>query len=90
MEGVGEMTLRVIWIDGGRKAKELPDMNYPNGIALDMSEGAVTTCSTPLPYPAKRCGAYQIACTVCGLRALVTTAGRCDDPCSVKLGCKLN
>jgi hypothetical protein len=42
-----------------------------------------------LPYPAKRIGHYRIECELCGLRVACTTAGRPDDPRSIRIACKL-
>jgi hypothetical protein len=81
--------LDVTWHDHGREPRAAPDPRYPDGIDLDLSKGASAVCSTALPYPAKRIGYYLIACQACGLRTVVTTAGRRDDPRSVKLACKL-
>ena len=84
-----EQALTVEWRDGGREPKCPPNPKYPLGIDLDASGGAAQTCKTALPYPAKRCGAYIVRCRVCGSSAAVTTAGRIDDPRSVKLACAL-
>lgn len=81
--------MNVTWHDAGREPKNAPNPAYPNGIDLDASGGAVATCSERLPYPAKRCGQYLIECETCGQRIIVTTAGRPDDPRSIKLACKL-
>jgi hypothetical protein len=83
------MFLKVTWLDAGRDPKCPPDPRFRHGIDIDLSQGAVATCWTHLPYPAKRCGSYVIECTTCRQRTMVTTAGRVDDPRSVKLGCKL-
>lgn len=40
------------------------------------------------PHPAPRCGHMDIHCEDCGLRAIITVAGRRDDPRSVILACK--
>jgi hypothetical protein len=82
------MTLKAKWIDGGREPQHPPDPRYPDGIGLDLSNGAIATCSMPLPYPARRCGCYVVTCSVCHQHNIVTTAGRRDDPRSVKLACK--
>jgi hypothetical protein len=81
-------TLKAEWIDGQREPTQPPDPKYPNGIDFDFSRGAPRTCSVDLPYPAKRIGKYVITCSVCGWTGLVTTAGRRDDPRSVKVPCK--
>jgi hypothetical protein len=82
--------LSVSWVDGDREPKALPDPRYPKGIDLDLSKGAIRTCSAPLPYPAKRCGLYVITCEICKQRTMVTTAGRRDDPRSIKIACRLH
>lgn len=78
---------KVTWLDGKREPREAPDPSYPDGIRLDVSQGAPLACVADLPYPAPRCGMYAIKCRDCGANALVTTAGRPDDPCSIKLAC---
>ncbi len=83
------MTHEVKWMDGKRKPQCAPNPSYPNGIDLDTSGGADRTCTIDLPYPAKRIGAYVIHCPVCGLRTGCTTAGRHDDPRSLKMACRL-
>lgn len=77
----------IIWIDGGRDPKQPPDPQYPNGIDLDMSRGRLQYCETVLDHPTPRCGKYLIKCRTCGLTVMITTAGRADDPRSVKLAC---
>ncbi len=80
--------MKIDWHDGGREAQCKSNPNYPNGIDLDPTEGtAAVTCRVELPYPAKRCGVYIIECEKCGLQVGITTAGRPDDPRSVKLAC---
>lgn len=78
--------LRVDWIDHRREPTQPPNPDYPLGIDLDVSKGK-RSCSTALPYPAKRCGAYVITCDVCGMKAVATTAGRPDDPRSIRIPC---
>ncbi len=75
------------WLDGGREPQCAPDPRFPEGRDLDVSAGAAKTCETALPYPAKRCGAYLVVCRRCAYRVGVTTAGRPDDPRSVKIAC---
>lgn len=82
--------LQVSWIDSGLEPKCKPNPEFPDGVDADMSLGAERTCSTPLPYPAKRIGSYLIECPVCGGRYGVTTAGRPDDPRSAKVPCKIS
>lgn len=80
--------LSVRWIDSGREPQCEPNPDFPNGIDIDASEGAAATCRADLPYPAKRCGLFIVDCPRCGLRVAVTTAGRPDDPKSVKIACR--
>lgn len=75
------------WIDRGVEPQNKPDRRYPEGIDSDISGGAALSCSLSLPYPAKRCGYYALKCKMCGFNGLVTTAGRADDPRSVKVAC---
>ncbi len=81
--------LTVTWLDAKREPRVAPNPLYPKGKDVDVSAGAARSCSTPLPYPAPRCGVYMIECEDCGLRVGVTTAGRADDPRSVKIACLL-
>jgi hypothetical protein len=80
--------LIVKWFDRGVWPKVAPDPDYPDGLDLDLSRDASATCDTALPYPAKRCGWYVVTCDRCGRSVGITTAGRADDPRSVKLPCK--
>lgn len=80
--------MKVTWRDAGCEPTQPPNPKYPMGIDLDVSNGAERTCKAALPYPAKRIGAYVIECPVCGARVSCTTAGRVDDPRSIKMACK--
>jgi hypothetical protein len=77
----------VQWIDNGREPKCAPDPAYPTGKDLDCSEGA-PNCLAELPYPARRCGFYIVKCKRCDYTVAVTTAGRPDDPRSVRIPCR--
>jgi len=79
--------LKVTWIDHGFWPQNDPDPDYPDGVDLDISRGNPETCSVELPYPAKRCGHFLIECPSCGLKIAATTAGRRDDPRSVRVAC---
>ncbi len=85
-----EQAIEVNWIDRGREPQCPPDPAYPKGIDLDCSGGARVTCKTDLPYPAKRCGYFVVGCATCGQKIIITTAGRPDDPRSVKMACQLS
>lgn len=84
------MTLLVEWHDGEREPKCPPNSDFPHGIDVDSSAGALKTCSVNVPYPAKRCGLYVITCDKCGQRNGFTTAGRVDDPRNITFGCFAN
>lgn len=82
-----EQALSVEWIDRHREPQCPPNPRFPKGIDVDIS-GGEQSCVTDVPYPAKRCGAYHITCKRCGYSALVTTAGRIDDPRTVRVPCQ--
>lgn len=82
------MGFKINWVDREREAECAPNPAFPNGIDLDCSKGQAATCAVSLPYPAKRCGVYVVECEACGIRVACTTAGRPDDPRSIKIGCK--
>lgn len=77
----------VKWIDHGREPQAPTNPQYPDGVAIDMSQGK-ECCTVELPYPAKRCGYYAVRCTECWTSVAITTAGRPDDPSSVKMKCR--
>ena len=81
--------LRFTWVDRGLKPKQPPNPDYPAGIDLDLRTNKdAPSCAATLPYPAKRIGYYLIRCVRCGLSTVVTTAGRADDPRSIRIQCK--
>jgi hypothetical protein len=77
----------VKWHDLHREPRCAPNPDYPNGIDLNVTNGAELSCLVELPYPAKRCGYYEVRCHNCGFSLICTTAGRPDDPRSVRLPC---
>jgi hypothetical protein len=81
------MSFRVNFIDRGVSPKQQPDPAYPRGIDLDLTHGN-KGCKENVPYPAPRCGYYVVECNRCGFKAMITVAGRQDDPRSIKLPCK--
>lgn len=81
------MSFKIEWIDSGREPRCAPNPAHPNGTDVDASFGAAAFCMGSLPYPAERCGLYIVECDHCGLRVGVTTAGRPDDPRSLKIAC---
>jgi hypothetical protein len=82
--------LKVRWVDRGYEPNAKPNPEFPHGMDVDLTAGRATgrSCTTDLPYPAKRCGYYLVSCSTCDFRGVVTTAGRADDPRSVKLPCQ--
>ena len=81
------MTHDIKWHDSGREPTEASNPRYPHGIDLDPTRPGQDYCPVELPYPAKRCGYFHIKCQACGTSIVVTTAGRPDDPRSVKVPC---
>lgn len=77
----------VVWHDAGKEPRCAPNPAYPNGIDIDLSLGAEETCVAELPYPASRIGGYIVRCLKCSTSGGCTTAGRPDDPRSVRLAC---
>jgi hypothetical protein len=83
------MTIDVTFLDSGREPQCKPDPSFPNGKPINMTTSPLQkSCTNNLPYPAPRCGAYVVTCTICGYRAVLTVAGRPDDPSMVTLPCK--
>ena len=78
----------ITWVDARAAPRCKPDPAYPEGVDLDVAGGAALTCSAPLPYPAAGIGRYEISCRLCGLSAWVSTAGRPDDPRSIRVACE--
>ena len=79
---------------GGRKPEVASDPKYPNGIDLfRINDVSNPSCRGELPYPVlwpeHGLGILIIACNVCGMKTVVTTAGRLDDPRSLTLNCKI-
>lgn len=83
-----EQKITVNFLSHNRKAACAPNPAYPNGIDLDLTDGAKVACLADLPYPAECCGVLIVRCTACGSGHAITTAGRVDDPKSVKLPCQ--
>lgn len=85
MEQTGRFHIE--WRDSGDEPQCPADPDYPEGIDLDLSLGVAQSCICALPYPAKRIGGYVVTCKICGYRGGCTTAGRADDPRSIKVAC---
>ena len=85
-----EQALKVTFLDSGREPKCQAHPDFPNGVDVDISQGAAKTCIAEIPHPAPRCGVMVVKCDSCGLSVGLTVVGRVDDPKSVKMACKLN
>lgn len=83
------MTIDVMFLDSGREPQCKPDPKYPDGKPINLAtDPMVKTCTMNLPFPAPRCGLYAIRCLECGFTAMLTVAGRPDDPNVVTMPCK--
>jgi hypothetical protein len=82
------MKFAVEWHDHEREPQHPPDPNYPFGIDIEAALPGAKSCKVALPYPARRCGVYFVECQECGARIATTTAGRPDDPRSIRFGCR--
>lgn len=80
--------IAVEFLSHHRKAQVAPNPKYPDGVDVDLSIRGKAACLADLPYPAECCGVLLVRCTKCGASAAITTAGRTDDPRTVKLACK--
>jgi hypothetical protein len=72
---------------GRGKAQSPADPAYPNGMKIDT--GVRPSCEVKLDYPAPECGQFLIVCNECKSNAVVTAAGRRDDPISVTVPCRV-
>jgi hypothetical protein len=88
-----EGSIDVRFIDTGIRSTQKADSRYPDGKALILllvGCDVQKTCTRNLPYPAPRCGSYEVECAVCGFRALFPVTGRPDDPNMITMPCKGN
>jgi hypothetical protein len=77
------------WHRRGGPPQNPSNPKYPEGVHLDLSVGAAKTCRVELPYPTKPfLGLLVIVCETCGFKGTITTAGRPDDPRSIRIACK--
>ena len=77
------------WFPVGREARCEPHPDYPNGVHIDLSNAEQQTCTVPIPYPSPGRGSYVIACKLCKRAVSITADGMADDPCTLKIACKL-
>lgn len=83
------MTIDVKFNDSGREPTQKPNPAYPDGMDVRLhGAGDKKYCTRNLPYPAPRCGTYSIICRTCAYSAIITVAGRRDDPRTITLPCK--
>lgn len=80
--------LQISWTARGGKAQHPADRRWPQGVDLDISNGAAASCTTTLPYPAPCIGTHLVRCSECGATAAVTAAGRADDPRTLRVPCE--
>jgi len=80
--------LSVHWVDRGVEPKCPPDPRFPYGMDINGAQKGERSCFTKLPYPARRCGYYLVGCDACEQTVMITTAGRPDDPRSVRIPCR--
>jgi hypothetical protein len=84
----GESRFLTDWVDQHRVTTYPANPSYPRGSSIDVALDAPHACRVQLPYPAARCGMWVVTCRVCGYAIALTTAGRADDPCSVRVPCR--
>jgi hypothetical protein len=82
------MTIDVKFNDSGRKAQHPADPRFPRGVDASCAQAGQKSCTYNLPYPAPQVGTYSVVCRTCKFTALITVAGRTDDPRTVTLPCK--
>lgn len=85
---VVESRFAIDWSDGHRETRYPADATYLNGCAIDVALDAPRACRVQLPYPAKGCGHWVVICRVCDYAIALGTAGRRDDPSSVRIPCR--
>lgn len=79
---------KVVYISRGHDPKVPFNRAHPWGIDLGNAEGGLS-CHVELePWPTPECGLLYVECKKCGTNAMITTAGRVDDPRSINLPCK--
>jgi hypothetical protein len=80
--------LTAVFTPDGRQPTQPPNPAYPNGMDIDVRPDE-PGCSIELTHPTKGCGVWVVACSICGIRVAITTAGRVDDPARVRIPCKV-
>jgi hypothetical protein len=87
---VGTARFAIDWVDQHREASYPADPTYLNGSAIDVALDAPRACRVELPCPAARCGLWVVTCRACGYAIALATAGRADDPRSVRVPCRVS
>lgn len=77
------------WMDGKTETERPSDPRYATGMNVDLTFGQRPFCKAELQYPVPRCGQHVGRCVVCNFLIALMTAGRPDDPRTVKVPCKL-
>ncbi len=85
---MGDWDIEAHFTGSGKLAENPPNPDFPSGVDLDLTHGQEPTCGVPLAYPAPCVGVWTVRCTACGFLAIVTAAGRVDDPKFVTIPCK--
>jgi hypothetical protein len=78
---------RITWHDRQREATVPADRTFPNGRDIDYAGPGARACLVELAHPASRVGFWTLFCLKCRSHAGVGTAGRADDPRSVRVPC---
>lgn len=78
----------ITWHDANREPQVPFNREDAWGLDIDGTGGRLPSCTVNLPWPAQRCGSYVVKCLTCGFTIGLTTAGRIDDPRSVKIPCR--
>lgn len=71
-----------------RKPKCAPNPAFPDGMDVDLTQGAKVACLANVPYPAECCGIWIVKCSKCGFTAAITAADRPDDVRTAAIPCK--
>lgn len=83
------MAFDVGWVDVQSESLDPSDPLYPAGSSIDVALDAMRACQVELPSPATRCGHWMVSCRACGFAITLRAAGRADDPCRVRVPCRL-
>lgn len=83
----GTPRFSIDWADAHREATYPADPTYPFGCSIDVALDAPRACRAQLPS-AVRIGTWVVRCTLCGYVIALASAGRRDDPRSVRVPCR--